>query len=120
METESGGDLFALDEEDIQFFSETLSLYKEVREDVTVSYPRIQGEIGGSPEIYEKINPDTGKGMVVIFTHSPARVTHVTQPIPQPEKRQVTGADRIAVTQDQCLQLQVEMEANSAQIIFIQ
>jgi len=61
------GDLPAVSEEGVRRFSETLSKYKQVREDITAAYPTRSGEIGGTPEVHEKINPETGKGAVVIF-----------------------------------------------------
>jgi hypothetical protein len=36
------------------------------------------GEPGGSPEIYEKINPATGKGCVVIFANSKGSYEYIT------------------------------------------
>jgi hypothetical protein len=36
------------------------------------------GEPGGSPEIYEKINPKTGKGCVVIFANAPGSYRYIT------------------------------------------
>jgi len=61
------GDLPAVSDEGVKRFAETLSKYKQVRDDITAAYPTRSGEIGGSPEIHEKINPETGKGAVVIF-----------------------------------------------------
>ncbi len=61
------GDLPAVSEDGARRFAETLSKYKQVRDDITAAYPTRSGEIGGTPEIHEKINPDTGKGAVVIF-----------------------------------------------------
>jgi len=61
------GDLPGVSEEGVKRFAETLSKYKQVRDDITAAYPTRSGEIGGTPEIHEKINPETGKGAVVIF-----------------------------------------------------
>ncbi len=61
------GDLPSVSTEGVKRFAETLSKYKQVRNDITAAYPMRSGEIGGSPEIHEKINPETGKGAVVIF-----------------------------------------------------
>ena len=61
------GDLPAVSKEGVKRFAETLSKYKQVRDDISAAYPARSGEIGGTPEIHEKINPETGKGAVVIF-----------------------------------------------------
>lgn len=61
------GDLLSLSNESIDRFGNTLGKYKQVRQDINLSYPHQTGEIGGSPEIHEKINLETGKGVVVIF-----------------------------------------------------
>lgn len=113
------GDLFSLEEEDIALFGEITAQYKEVREDITASYPRIRGVIGGSPEIYEKLNPNTGRGMVVFFTKAPAAVEHITQPIAYAREQTVCGADEVEIREDGCLILRAQMEADSARVIFI-
>lgn len=64
------GDLLSLSDDGIKRFHETLSKYKQVRDDITESFPVCEGEIGGSPEIHEKINPKNGKGVVVIFNNA--------------------------------------------------
>ena len=51
----------------VERFSTVLTKYKNVRQDITASYPVRSGRIGGSPEIHEKINDANGKGAVVIF-----------------------------------------------------
>jgi len=61
------GDLPAVSEDGVKRFAETLSKYKQVRDDITAAYPTRSGEIGGAPEIHEKINPETGRGAVVVF-----------------------------------------------------
>ena len=61
------GDLLSMSEEGISRFGETLSLYKQVRHEITSSPPIVTGRPGSSPEIHEKIDPATGRGAVVIF-----------------------------------------------------
>jgi alpha-galactosidase len=72
------GDLPAISEEGVALIGEVLSRYKEVRADVTVASPVTAGIIGGSPEIHEKINPQTGRGLVSIFAEAPGVYTYVT------------------------------------------
>ncbi len=61
------GDLPKVSAEGIQRFATTLSRYKQVRDDITRAYPVITGKAGSTPEIYEKIDAETGKGAVIIF-----------------------------------------------------
>ncbi len=112
------GDLLALSDEDIQLFAEATERYRRVREDVTQAYPRIKGKIGGSPEIYEKLNTN-GRGMVTFFTRSAGTVRHITAPIPEPEKRTVTGADAVEV-KGGCLILTVHLSRDGARCVFVE
>ncbi|MBN1559331.1 alpha-galactosidase [candidate division KSB1 bacterium] len=61
------GDLPSISEQGIQTFKETMDLYKQVKYDITSAPPVRKSRIGGVPEIHEKINPETGKGAVVLF-----------------------------------------------------
>jgi len=61
------GDLLSVSEQGIETFHKLLSIYKQVREDITDASPVLNGRIGGVPEIHEKINPLNGKGAVVLF-----------------------------------------------------
>lgn len=72
------GDLLNISEEGIQRFGVLLGLYKQVRDDITVSDPIFTGVVGGSPEIYEKINPDTSCGAVVMFASAAGEYRYVT------------------------------------------
>jgi alpha-galactosidase len=63
------GDLLRVSDQGIGRFTEALTHYKKVRTDITNSSPVRMGNIGGTPEIHEKIDPRTGKGAVVIFNN---------------------------------------------------
>lgn len=73
------GDLCSLDAESISFFGHWLDCYKQVREDVTSASPVRVGKVGGCPEVHEKINPDTGRGVVCLFATRPGRYQYVTR-----------------------------------------
>ena len=73
------GDLLSVSKEGVETFGKLLSLYKEVREDITISSAIRQGDVGGSPEVYEKINPQNGKGAVVIFSSNNGEYTYITE-----------------------------------------
>ena len=49
----------------VKLFDSILTKYKLVRDDITAAQMIKSGEPGGSPEVYEKINPKTAKGCVV-------------------------------------------------------
>ena len=72
------GDLLGISQEGIERFGKLLGLYKQVRHDITESYPVVSGTPGGSPEIYEKVHSATGRGAVVAFSCAPGRYTYLT------------------------------------------
>jgi alpha-galactosidase len=73
------GEILSASDEGVKYMSKTLSQYKKVRDDITKAKIIITGEQGGSPEIYEKINPKTGKGCVVIFANSGGTYEYITE-----------------------------------------
>lgn len=73
------GEILKVSDEGVRFISETLNKYKVVREDITRARVVLSGETGGSPEIYEKIDPATGKGAVVIFASASGEYEYITK-----------------------------------------
>ncbi len=65
------GDLPAVSPAGVRFLSETLAVYKRVRDAITHSRLIQTGEPGASPEVYEKVDPTTGEGIICAF--SPTR-----------------------------------------------
>ena len=62
------GDLLAVSPEGRKTFHHTLSLLQQVRDPATqVSMERI-GHVGGMIEGYDKVEPATGRGVVIVFT----------------------------------------------------
>lgn len=72
------GDLSQVSKEGLERIGEWIADYKKIREEITESPPICYGQVGGSPEIYEKIHAVSGKGIVSIFSSSPGRYTYVT------------------------------------------
>jgi alpha-galactosidase len=72
------GDLSTISDKGIDRISTILNLYKQVRDDITESTVLRYGTRGSSPEIYEKINPQTGKGMVVMFANQRGEYSYIT------------------------------------------
>ncbi|MGE5449095.1 MAG: alpha-galactosidase [Bacteroidales bacterium] len=73
------GDLPKISKEGVDFFAKTLGLYKQVRDDMTESAMIRDGAVGGSPEVYEKINPETGKGAIVLFSSHTGSYSYISQ-----------------------------------------
>jgi alpha-galactosidase len=112
------GDLQSLSEEDIGELASCLSRYKKVAGDVTEAYPLVRGFTGASPEIHEKINLKTGKGLVAFFTREPVRETYVTQPLPADPL--ISGADAWERLRDGRVKLSVSLGRNEARIVFFE
>ena len=72
------GEILKTSDTGVKLFDSVLTKYKQIREDVTAAQMAYSGEPGGSPEIYEKINPQTGKGCVVIFAGK-GKYSYITQ-----------------------------------------
>lgn len=73
------GDLCALPDDAIQIYADAFSQYKQVRDDITAASPLRTGDVGGSPEIHEKINPATNRGVVSFFAAAPGTYAYVTR-----------------------------------------
>lgn len=73
------GEILKTSDQGVALFNHLLSKYKTVRDDITAASMVRTGEPGGSPEVYEKINPKTGKGCVVIFANAHGSYTYITE-----------------------------------------
>lgn len=73
------GDLLGVSAEGVKLFGKVLSLYKQIRDDITLSSPVRSGFVGGSPEIHEKISSNTGCGVVAAFAATAGNYTYVTE-----------------------------------------
>ncbi len=73
------GDLLAVSPEGVARIGDALTAYKSVRDSITRAALRRTGEISGSPEIYEKIERETGRGVVSLFASAPGRYVFVTE-----------------------------------------
>jgi len=73
------GDLLDVSDDGKHRFGEALDAYKSVRDDVTTATLKLTGKVSGTPEVYEKINPATGRGLVSIFASSGSNCRYITQ-----------------------------------------
>jgi alpha-galactosidase len=72
------GEVLKTSDSGVRLFDTVLTKYKQVRKEITVAKMITAGEPGGSPEIYEKINPLTGKGCVVLFASAHGKYSYIT------------------------------------------
>ncbi len=73
------GEILNTSPEATQLFSHVLSKYKQISNDITLATLLSYGEPGESSEIYEKINPATGKGEVIIFGIGNRVINYITK-----------------------------------------
>ncbi|MGV8136719.1 MAG: alpha-galactosidase [Mangrovibacterium sp.] len=73
------GEILKTSPKGVALFQNILEKYKLVREDIAIASPVQTGIPGDTPEIFEKINPETGNGVVVIFTNSKGKFSYITK-----------------------------------------
>lgn len=112
------GDLPALADADREMFRTAVAHYKAIASDACRSSVRRRGFIGSSPEVYEKIDPETGRGVVICFTAKPVRLEHVTQALDQAASLNVVGADSFTRV-GQRLRLRVNLERDQARVVYV-
>ncbi|MGI4792468.1 MAG: hypothetical protein ACRYFS_26875 [Janthinobacterium lividum] len=100
------GDLLSVSPDGVSRFGEALAYYKQVRGDITQAALRRTGEVAGSPEVYEKINAETGRGVVSAFASAPGRYVYMTEAQPAPAFWHSPGA---RVTLDAAGHAKIEM-----------
>jgi len=87
------GDLPGISKEGVDFFNKSLGYYKQVRNDMTETAMIRDGAVGGSPEVYEKINPETGRGAVVVFSSHAGSYSYITEMKPDQKTWNTEGVD---------------------------
>lgn len=111
------GYLDEMDEEGIAHWADFTEKYKRVRDAVTRAYPITRGLQGGSPEIHEKIDPETGTGIVVFFTRAAVNASYRTQPLARyPDE--VVGADGYSACGTR-LDIDVRLNGDEAKVVFL-
>jgi len=73
------GEILKTSPEGTKLFGDILHIYKQVKYDITLASPVNYGLPGESTEIHEKINPENGKGVVVIFGTGKLEVSYITK-----------------------------------------
>jgi hypothetical protein len=91
------GDLAALPAPDVEAMAQVLLRYRQVRDDATAAPPVRGGPVAGSPEVHEKLRPETGRGVVAVFSTDVGRFTVVTSH-PVADGGWCSGTSRVVVT----------------------
>jgi alpha-galactosidase len=112
------GDLRSLSEKDIQHIAAFLADYKQVGTAVVGSYPLVRGYPGSSPEIHEKIDPETASGLVAFFTVKEGEFTHLTQPLAVEKIIEVKGAEAWEVVEGR-LRITVRLGKDGARVVWV-
>jgi alpha-galactosidase len=108
-----------LSEADIALISTFLADYKRVAEAVVSASPIVRGFAGASPEVHEKLDPETASGLVAFFTVTPGGFTHLTQPLNLERLGEVKGAESWEKTEDGRLRLTVRLGRDEARTVFV-
>lgn len=111
------GDLPSISEKGVAFFSQTLGYYKQVRDDMTAVSMIRNGSVGGSPEVYEKINPENGKGAIVIFSSHAGKYSYISENRVH-NSFWATNGINLTVNQDGKAKIEADFKAAEAKIIF--
>ena len=72
-------DLLSISQEGIERIGRALGAYKHVSQDVAAAPPVRRRRGGASPEWHEKINPQTGRGVVCVFANWAGSYAYVTE-----------------------------------------
>ncbi|NOZ63250.1 MAG: hypothetical protein GXO74_16475 [Calditrichaeota bacterium] len=75
------GDLSEMRPQQRKEVGELVNTYKKVANTTVSVQPRVTGEIGSSPEIYEIIDTEKAEGMVIGFSGSAMKITYRTRPV---------------------------------------
>jgi alpha-galactosidase len=111
------GDLCGVSDEGVARIGRLLGFYKQVRDDVTSASPVRSGPVGGDPEVHEKINAATGRGVVVLFASARGTYRYVTS---QVTASAFVATEGVAVTRaaDGRAVLEATFERPSARLVF--
>jgi alpha-galactosidase len=112
------GDLRSLSEADIQRIAGCLADYKQVGRAVVGADPIVRGYPGSSPEVHEKIDPQSASGLVAFFTVKEGEFTHLTQPLAVDRVMEVKGAEAWEVVEGR-LRIRVRLGRNEARVVFV-
>jgi alpha-galactosidase len=73
------GDLLSVSPEGVARVGKLLGLWRQVRDAMAAAPPVRQGPVGGSGEVHEKIERETGRGAIVVFSTAAGRQQYVSE-----------------------------------------
>jgi alpha-galactosidase len=73
------GDLLSVSPEGVARIGRILGLWRQVRDSMAAAGPVRRGPVGGSGEVHEKIEHETGRGAIVLFSTAPGRQRYVSE-----------------------------------------
>ncbi len=111
------GEILKTSKEGVDLFHEVLGKYKQVREEVAAASPVHTGNSGDTPEIFEKVNQKTGKGVVVIFANAGGTFSYLTKHAVVKDFWQSGGAE-VKLGNDGHAKIEASFEEASAVIVF--
>ncbi len=111
------GEILKTSPEGVALFHDILEKYKEVREEVVMADLVHTGRPGDTPEIYEKIDSETGKGVVVIFAHSKGHFSYITKQAVSETFWKSEGVE-VKWVSDRHVKIDAFFEGASAAIVF--
>ena len=112
------GDLLKVSAEGVALHGRVLGAYKQVRDDITAASPVRAGMVGGSPEIHEKINPASGRGVVAAFASAAGTYTYVTARHVARRHWAATEGLSVKRTRDGRARLEMKFAAPGAHLVF--
>jgi alpha-galactosidase len=73
------GDLLSVSPEGVARIGKLVSLWRQVRDAMAVASPVRTGAVGGSGEVHEKVEHETGRGAIVMFSTARGRQRYVSE-----------------------------------------
>lgn len=111
------GDLCGVSAEGVARIGRLLGFYKQVRSDITAASPVRSGGVACDPEVHEKINAATGRGVVVVFASHGGTYRHVTRYATVPEFAATEGVRVMRASNGRAI-VEARFERPSARIVF--
>lgn len=110
------GDLLSLSEEGTELFGQVLSVYRQVKDDITEAFPTVLGRPGSTLEVHEKISKN-GRGAAVLFANLQGTYTYRMQSAVTAEKVKIFGNAEITVKNGKA-EITAKFEEAGAVILF--
>jgi alpha-galactosidase len=111
------GEILKTSKEGTLFIADMLKKYKLLRNEISQAQVIISGQTGGSPEIYEKIDPKTGKGCIVVFANAGGQYSYISHTKTH-EKFWSTEGVKIEKNKNGSSSIHCDFSEPSAKIIF--